>query len=152
MRILVLLAVALTLSACGSRLNPLNWFGSAEEAPVETAAVQAEATAELDPLAGLNLVGQLTDLDVEQIPTGAIITATGLPPRQGFWQADLVELGVEDGVVLYAFTISEPPGPTPEGPPQSREIVVATSISNQSLAPLRAIRVVSATNQLTSRR
>ena len=145
-----ILGLLILLSACGSRLNPVNWFGSAEQSVENVAATPSDGP--LDPLAGLNLVAEVTDLQVEQLPPGAIVRAEGLPPRQGFWQPELVALGVEDGVILYAYVISEPPGETPAGPPQSRALVVATSLSNQDLAALRAISVASATNRLTSRR
>ncbi|MEM9843256.1 MAG: hypothetical protein AAF965_00515 [Pseudomonadota bacterium] len=140
----------LSLAACGTRLNPLNWFGGAENTPrVET---EAEASAPLSPTAGLNLISQVTDLSVDPLPSGAIITATGRPPRQGFWQAELINMGVQDGVVAFAFVISEPGGPTAEGTPSSREVVTATALSNQALAEIRAITVVAQANQLTSRR
>ena len=150
MRIMLGLLVVLSLAACGSRLNPLNWFGGAEEAPRVEAS--ADDSAPLPPTAGLNLISQITDLTVDPLPSGAIITATGLPPRQGFWEAELVYMGVEDGVIAFAFVINEPGGPTQAGTPSSREVVTATALSNQALAQIRAITVVAQSNQLTSRR
>ena len=72
--LLTLLAVVM-VAGCAtvseSRLNPFNWFGRSESSAVVTQSPNA------DPR---NLVSQVVSLRVEQVPGGAIIHATGLPP------------------------------------------------------------------------
>ncbi|MFN3146301.1 MAG: hypothetical protein ACE368_14195 [Paracoccaceae bacterium] len=57
-----------------------------------------------------------------------------------------------DGVLEYQFRISAPVGATPSGPPQSREVIVARFLSEQTLRGVRTIRVSGATNALVTRR
>lgn len=146
--------VALSLSGCStvreSRFNPFNWFQRAES--TETQAASAVPDRPQDPRV---LVARVTGLAVERYSGGAIVRATGLPPTQGWWEAELVpENGGEpvDGVMTYRFVVAPPLGETRVSTPQSREIVVARSISNAKLPRVRQIVVIGAENQLTSRR
>ena len=144
------LTLALALPACGgfrdSRLNPLNWFGRAQE--TEQVALTEEQKA--DPRL---LVERVVSLNVEALPTGVIVRAKGLPPTQGWWSAELVERPVdENGVLVYDFRVFPPLIDTPEGTPRSREITVAASLSTVALDPIREIVVQGATNALSSRR
>ena len=63
-----------------SRLNPFNWFGGSTES---TGLAPDGGFAEIAP-DRRNLVDQVTQLRVERTPGGAVIRATGLPPRAGF--------------------------------------------------------------------
>ncbi|MEH6776284.1 MAG: hypothetical protein V7668_20340 [Cereibacter changlensis] len=141
------LALVLALGACGSRLNPMNWFGGAREtAPV--ASVEGPVTrVDTRPL-----VAQVISLDVKRMQGGAIVRAVGLPPTQGFWQADLVARPLVDGVQVYEFRVSPPPVPNAVSTQRSREISVATFISSYQLEGIRQITVQSAGNALTSGR
>jgi len=148
-KLLITLVVLSTLAGCArvseSRLNPLNWFGRSERV----------ATVTVDPATGaaqVNMVSQITQLRAEQVPGGAILRATGLPPRQGFYGGELVYVGAEDGVLNYQFAIAPPPEQTRVSTTQSREIVVGLYLSNQTLAGVRQIRVSSASNALAIRR
>ena len=144
---LVTLLVLLTACAAirSAPLNPLNWFGPARAAPVAEL-----VTARADPRA---LVAQVTELTVELYPGGALIRATGLPPSQGFWQAELVRVETADtGALVYDFRIFPPPLPRPAGTPQSREVVVAISASDIALDGIARITVQGADNALTSAR
>ncbi len=148
-KLLITLVVLATLAGCAtvseSRFNPFNWFGRSER--VRTVAV--------DPGTGVpqfNLVAQITQLRVEKAPGGAIVRATGLPPRQGYWDGELVLLGAEDGVLSYQFAIKPPPGQTRVSTPQSREVVIGMFLSNQNLEGVRQIRVSAAQNALAVRR
>ena len=145
LRVVILLGLILTMSACASRLNPLNWFGGAREERIEVA---EEAIAE-DPR---GLVDQVIGLNVDPLPSGAVVTATGLPNRQGFWAADLVETERGDGRIVFEFRIVEPLGPTNQGSQRSREVITGTELSNQDLAGIRQIVVEGARNRLTVRR
>jgi hypothetical protein len=147
---LALVAILCLVTACAgartSRLNPLNWFGPGRAAPA-TELVAAEAE---DPRA---LVAQVTKLVVEPTPGGAIVRATGLPPTQGYWEAELVEVETEDPETLtFDFRIFPPLTANRAGTPISREVVVAIDVSNIALAEVSRITVQGATNALTSGR
>jgi hypothetical protein len=149
-RSIVAVVLVATLAGCGamseSRLNPMNWFG-------RTTAVETDTTnvAE-DPRP---LVSQLTDLRLEKVPGGAIVRATGLPPRQGYFDAALVPMngGVPvDGVLAFQFRVAPPLEPTAPGTPQSREVIVGLFVTDQTLAATRTVRVSAAGNALAVRR
>jgi len=151
-RVLITLAVVIAIAGCSriseSRLNPFNWFGRSERV----------ATAPVVPGQGgphLNLVAQITTLRVERVPGGAIIRATGLPPRQGYYDGALVSVSdgkPENGVLSYQFAINAPQGATRVSTTQSREIVVGRFVSTQHLDGVRQIKVSAAGNALAVRR
>lgn len=147
MRIWIAIGLCLTLMACGSRLNPLNWFGGAREE-----AIAVEEIEETVPQDGRPLVEEIVSLSIDPLPSGAVITVTGLPPRQGFWEADLVLVDQENGRITYDFRLIAPEGDTATGTAVSREVIVATDLSNQDLAGIREIAVRGRVNQLVSRR
>jgi hypothetical protein len=149
-----LLVLTLTLGACGkirdSRLNPFNWFGRSE-----VVEVPAEGVVPGRPYDTRILVSQVIDMEVARYPGGAIVRATGLPPTQGWWKADLVAENSGfpvDGVLTYRFVIAEPLTPKPVSTQQSREVTAATHLSNVKLADVRQIVVVGAQNSRASRR
>ncbi len=155
MRVALLLALSfgVALSGCGSvresRLNPFNWFGRAEPAAVAVAETTDPAVA----ADGRQLVAQVTDLTVEPTRGGAIVRATGLPPTQGYWEAELVAREVdEDGVLIYDFRVFPPPGPRPASTPRSRQITAAAYLSDFKLGSISRITVQAAGNALSSRR
>jgi hypothetical protein len=146
-RILVALVVVLGLTGCATRLNPFNWFGGDREQRISAReAAEAEAAAaEVDPRL---LVAEVLSLNVDALPTGAIVRAVGLPPRQGYWEADLVLTEVGDRELVFEFRVFEPLDPdTRVGPPHAREIHAATSLSRQDLAGIRSIVVVAQQNR-----
>jgi hypothetical protein len=149
--LLAALAVMLVVVSCGriaqSRLNPFNWFGRSER--VQTVVV-AEELATPD---GRQLVADVTDLVIERNAGGAIIRATGLPPTQGFWEAELVSVPTEDeGVALFEFRVFPPPTSKAVSTPQSREITVATYLSDIRLEGIREIAVQGANSARSARR
>ncbi len=143
--------VALTvLSACGglrdSRLNPFNWFGRSE--PAEQ--VQTQAAKPADPRA---LVDQVLTMAVESYPGGAIVRATGLPPTQGYWEAELVARPLdENGVLVLDFHVFPPKAAAGVVNQQSREITVAYNLSDIKLQGISEIVVQGAGNARSSRR
>ncbi len=145
------LSILLLLSACGavrdSRFNPFNWFGGAEERRV--AVVVEEAPADPRPL-----VAEVRNLAVERIPGGAIIRAMGLPPTQGYWDAELVRITPEGtaGTLVYEFRVFPPPAPARRSTERSREVVVGRYVSDQDLAGIRSITVIGAQNRRIVRR
>lgn len=151
--ITLMLITALTVTGCGrireSRLNPFNWFG--RSAPAATVTLAADEPT--DPRA---LVAEVVAMEVTAQPGGAIVHATGLPPTQGWWQADLVAAngGVPvDGVLSFRFVIVPPPASTVRvSTPQSREVIAAVFVSDEALADVRTITVLGAQASRSSRR
>ncbi|WP_428544182.1 hypothetical protein [Profundibacter sp.] len=148
--IAALLLGTLVLTGCATKLNPFNWFkrGSTQE----TLAELPDPTVINDNRA---LVQQVVSLSVDKTPGGAIIRATGLPPTQGYWDAELVPENGEEpvkGVLTYQFRIEEPIDFQRVSTPQSREVVVARFVSNIKLDGVRQIRVVGAKNARSTRR
>lgn len=152
--VLSLVALPLALSGCAklgqSRLNPFNWFGGARRRKSEATETEAENAD------GRLLVREVTDLTIEQVPGGAIVRATGLPPTQGWWKADLKSdtrgRPDEKGVVTYRFLVYPPLKNERVSTPQSREITVAVFLSDIRLAEISEIVVQGASNSLASAR
>jgi hypothetical protein len=148
-RPLLVVTLSVLLAGCGgfgnSRLNPLNWFGRSE--PRETI-VLPEGSRE-----GRPLVETVLTLSVEPTAGGALVRARGQTPTQGWWQADLVPLPVdENGTLVFEFRLIPPLEPTPAGTPQSRQIDVGTFLSDYKLEGVREIVVQGATNARVARR
>ncbi len=145
-RILITLLVVLGLTGCASRLNPMNWFGGDREQRV---AVE-EAEVEVDPR---GLVTEVVSFDVDPNPGGAILRAVGLPPRQGYWEADLVETSRENGEMVFEFRVYQPLDTnTRVSTQRSREILAGTVLSQHDLAGIRSITVIGQQNRRTVRR
>lgn len=150
-RVLVLASLLIGLAGCSSRsdLNPFNWFR-----PTDQVAIIPEGGFPEDNDQRI-LVQQVTQLRVELASGGAIIRAVGLPPRQGYWDAELVPVNdevPENGVVSYRFRIAEPFDATRTGTPYSRQVVVAHFISDFRLRDVRRIQVIGEANSLSARR
>lgn len=125
--------------------NPSNWFGGSE--PRETIVLPEGETD------GRPLVETVLSLSVEPMPGGAIIRARGQTPTQGWWQAELVPLDLDDaGALVYEFRIVPPLGTTAVNTPQSRQVDVAIFVSDIKLSNVREIVVQGATNARSARR
>ncbi|SFI26671.1 hypothetical protein [Jannaschia pohangensis] len=133
-RIGAVLAVT-ALAGCSlgqSRLNPFNWFGSEREEQI------AQARGDV----ARPLVAQVVSLDVAPTPSGAIVSSVGLPPTQGFWEADLIRMPSDDpSVLVLDFQILPPLSPEPVGTQPSREVLAGQSFTTQELAGIRTIVV-----------
>lgn len=145
--LLIAMGMVLFLGACASvresRLNPLNWFGRSQPAEA-VAATPADRRV---------LVSQVVAMAVENTPGGAILRATGVPPTQGWWDARLErDLDARPGELVYRFVLQPPPEGTRSGAPQSREVTVATYLSEFRLEGVRRITVTGATNARTTNR
>ncbi len=156
--LLAVLALTLTLSACAavreSRFNPLNWFGQSEARAARS--VPADAYAPVpDPRP---LVDQVIAMAVEPIPGGAILRATGLPPTQGFWDAELVQVEgteaapIDADVLVFDFRIWPPPYVARAGTQPSREVEAATYLTLNDLDGVRRIVVRGARTERVTRR
>jgi hypothetical protein len=145
------ICATMLLASCGavsnSRLNPFNWFGNSPEGAVVVVSGETGEIVDQRPL-----VATVTEMAIEQMPGGVIIRATGLPPTQGHWDAELVARPVEDGVLVYDFRLVPPPSPASVSTPQSREVIVASFLSTIKLEGVRQITVQGASNARTSRR
>jgi len=149
-RIIILVTLVFGLSACESRFNPMNWFSKGEE----TVALYPEGGFPADN-EQRGAVAQVTEFLVQHAPGGAILQATGLTPRQGYWSGELVAENDErpvDGVLTYVFRIAEPYGQTRVSTAQSRKVIVAHFVSDIKLQGVRVIRVVGEQNSRTARR
>ena len=151
-KLLLVMAILIGTSGCSrvadSRINPLNWFGSSE--PVATAAPLENAAVDPRPL-----IAQVVNLEIEPATGGAIVRATGLPPRQGFH--DVALLATNDGeplngVLQYRFVAMPPPRPTPVVNVRSREVEAAAFVSDAILADTHEIHVLAAQNARSTRR
>jgi hypothetical protein len=147
-RIILALMLVATIAGCArvseSRLNPFNWFGRSQKAEVTSTGPVAT-----DPR---RLVAEVISLRVEKVPGGAIINATGLPPRQGFYDGELILASSAEGVLTYEFRVSSPDFQTRVGSQQSREVIVGAFVSDKVLETVRQIRVQGATNALVVKR
>ena len=147
--LLVALCAVVLVTGCarvaGSRLNPFNWFGGAQQE--KRFALPAEA---VDDRA---LAPQVIDLKVERYSGGAIVKAVAQTPDQGWWDAELVARPLDaDGVLVYDLRMFPPVTETPVGPNPSRQITVAAAISGVMLERVSKIVVQGETNALSSRR
>ncbi len=149
--LLAALIATMTLTGCAtvrdSRLNPFNWFGSST-AEVEPLVEARAAVVDRRPL-----VREVTALTVERTPGGAVIRATGLPPTQGYYAAELTQADESPpGTLSYLFRALPPREATRSGTAPSREIVVAIFVTDQQLAGISTIRVLGQENSRASRR
>ncbi len=154
-RIFLSLALVLGLAACdgGFTLNPLNWFASINAEERGVALVPPGGWPE-DTDHRL-LVAQVTAMRIERTTSGAIVRATGLPPRLGYWDAELVPLNdgePENGVLGYAFRIASPRWDNGTAGPKQRSVEAAAFVSNAALRDIRAITVYGDRNSRTARR
>ncbi|MGR3512806.1 MAG: hypothetical protein ACU0GG_08580 [Paracoccaceae bacterium] len=149
----LILGLMLTTAVSGcarvadSRLNPFNWFGSAELESTASATVEIEEDER-------PRVAQITSLRIEPTPTGAIVRATGLPPTQGWYDVELVPEsdGPVNGEMVYVMRAAAPDGALRTSTVQSREVSAGRVLSQQDLAATRLVRVIGGQNALVARR
>lgn len=134
-----LVAVSL-LAGCGGKLNPLNWFGQRAKT---VAAVSIAVPSDPRPL-----IATITALRLEDVPSGALLTATGRGAAVGSWQADLVALPVQDGNLTLEFRAWPAPVAV-DGSPRTREVTAGLHLSRKDLAGVSRITVQGAENAKT---
>ncbi|MDF2143107.1 hypothetical protein [Paenirhodobacter sp. CAU 1674] len=147
------LVLATALAGCGfgqSRLNPFNWFGPSRPEPTTLAPEGGYAEARGDFRVE---AATITRLEIKPTQGGAIVSAAGLPPTQGWWDAELIAENdgyPVDGVMSYRFVLAEPqpgsPAASRVSTPESREVTVAAFISNARLASVSKVVVSGAGN------
>ncbi|WP_417208717.1 hypothetical protein [Antarctobacter sp.] len=163
----VLLFAALVLTSCGavrdSRVNPLNWFGRSQSAPV---AVASDAVVnpliprrkesifrrEKDTSYRGSDLGEITELVVERRPGGAIIRATAVADQLEAFDLKLVKIDEESqsGTLTYAFRGLQPR--RSQGPIASRTHTAGVWVTDNQLRDVRVIRVKGARNVRTVKR
>lgn len=154
------LCVGLGLAGCArvatSNLNPFNWFGPSTSvavvspgADIRPLVLPGELTQVVD---ARPLVTTVTALRVDRTPGGAIVVASGDVPSQGFFNAELVETGVQNGVMTFAFRAEAPPAFEATGTPATRQITVAEQVDTADLDGITTIRVEGQTNARTAQR
>ncbi|QFS83221.1 hypothetical protein FIU97_10315 [Roseivivax sp. THAF40] len=165
--LVICLAAGLSLPGCGTRLNPFNWFGQAESVPVATDAANPAATNPLIPQrrAGAGIfrssddqpyqgrpIAQVSELSILRRPGGAVVTATGLAPTPGRYEARLTPVEINDQArLVYSLDARLAPGPAGTGP-NARSVTVAVYLTDQELSGIREIEVRGAGNALVTRR
>ena len=152
-RLFIALSLAFGLSACDGGLD-FDLFGGGPS-PSDRFVALEPADGYPDSQDRRLVVDQVTQLRIERTTAGAIVHATGLPPRLGYWDAELVaENNGEpvNGVMSYVFRIATPRWATNASTPYARSVEVAAFLSNAELRDVRAIRVVGDRNALTARR
>jgi hypothetical protein len=149
-----LAAAALALAACapGGALSGLNPFSRSTEVGLEGPAAPPGGALRVADDRGL--VQDVTALVARPLPGGVVLEARGLPPVQGFWDADLVRVGrgPQDGVLTLDFRVEPPLEPRPPGTAASREVVTAAYVSDAALRGVRTIRVRGLTSAREVRR
>jgi hypothetical protein len=161
-----LVVAALVLGGCAgvrdSRLNPFNWFGRAEPAPVVASETgvnpliprrRASIFRDDEPevYAGAP-VQRITDLAVERRPGGAIVRATGVAARLGPWEVRMVPTETAGPAGELTFTLRAYLQRLPFGTEAARTLTAAVFLSDQDLAGVSSIRVLGAENALAVRR
>lgn len=161
--VICLAIAAIGLSACSSRLNPMNWFGGSEEVAVET------TTADVNPLipkrAGLLSrpeevyagipVQKITEMKVERTANGAIIRAAGIAYVQGAFAVALIPQNdgkPVSGVLSFELQAVHPKAGSRGGAEQTRQVTAAIALTNQELQGVRTIKVIGGENARQSRR
>ena len=142
--LILVTVVGLTLVGCGkSNLNPLHWFAKARKG------TQVEVyVAPVDPR---GLIDKVVSLQIEPIRSGLLVRATGLPPTQGFWDAELVALPNDgSGQLVFEFRIFPPTVAAPEGSKPSREITAVASVTKFDLDGITSIEVKGAQNAMSA--
>lgn len=162
--ILLLLTATLVLSACQSRLNPVNWFGSDREKSVQESAnplipEQTESgVAFFSRQEVIEYVGEplqrVTQVETHRVTEGKLIMATGIAAVHGVSNVRLVRRedgGIEKGVLFLDLTGLPPESPVLGGSDLTREATAAIVLTDQETAGARSVRIVAASNSLDAR-
>lgn len=154
---LSLLLVGLTLSGCGSlnsgNLNPFKWFGRSGGS-----ADSVSEPKEIRPLVpnrrvvevadNRALAERLSQLEVNNVHGGILVTATATTQRSGAFNAELVRTSFEGGILTLALRIQYPATATAD---RATPITVSTLLTPKTTVGIREIRVTSAGNTLSRR-
>lgn len=157
-RLIAAVAVLALAGGCArvaeSRLNPFNWFGASEPAPVNS--LLPEDARSAVPADTSSQIPDLISMQVDRMPGGAVVTAEGITLTQGFWDAELVEVtdavDVPRDTLLLDFRVQRPYRPHPAGAVPTRTVSAGIYLSDIDLRGVRQIIVRGANGQRVSRR
>lgn len=143
-----------------SKFNPLNWFGPSEEVAQTQSGQQITVLPTLAPRNGYAdfqdtrpLVPTLTEVSIVKSASGGIVTATGIVPSLGYFDAELVRIDTGNpSELVLDFRIHAPQTVTAIGTAAQRKISVARSIAAPTLAGIRTITVRGASGARVVRR
>ena len=140
-RLFVLLLCLPLLGACSlSSLNPMNWFGGGEEAPVTFKTVAPAPDTSV-------LASSILSASSERTPAGTILHATGLAPASAPYNAVLRPAYRSDGSFSHFEFRLYLPKDAVQGPEPTREITVARFLPRGSVAG-SVVTITSATNSV----
>lgn len=143
------LAALIAVSGCSGD-DGKRWYENSEVTSLEPDGGYDPIEVDTRPL-----VAQITALRLEVTPGGIVVRATGLPPLQEYWDADLVLIdsdNVPASTLRYEFRVRPPVDSAIVGTVASREIILGAYASELELRGIREITVVGATNSRTVRR
>lgn len=162
----VLIIAALAVTSCGtvrdSRLNPVNWFGRSQSAPVVMTDTEVNPLIprqkesifrkEKDTSYRGTELGEITELVVERRPGGAIIRVTAVADQLEAFDLKLVKVEEESDAdtLTYSFRGLQPR--RAQGPVASRTHTAAVWLTTNQLGNVRVIRVKGARNVRTVKR
>ena len=155
----LVLCLCLALGGCSrlGSLNPAGWFGGGGATRVAATPARTPPRPLIDPAAVTvlretrPLLSVVERVRLDRTPTGAVLSATGLAPGPGRFNAELVRRGIENGELIYDFRAEAPPAAATGGSPAQRRITAAEALDAADLAGLRGIRVVATTNSAAAR-
>lgn len=142
-------------------LNPFNWFGKKDQpVAVDENGNEVIVLKTLSPRKGYieftdtrPLMPAISALRIDRMPNGAIVTATGVSPNQGYYDAALVKVDSgAPGVLMLEFRVQPPASAMPVGPAHLREITAAAEFSDEQLFGVRTITVRAASGSRSARR
>lgn len=142
MKPIVVLMIAVALIGPGCSGNSFsNWLN-----PKPTTTLEPKGGYKPVAVDNRPVIEEITSLRVENTLGGVILIAEGLPPTQGFWEADLVPVETGDAKSTsrkFEFRARPPISPAPTGSTASRKIEAGIYLSNQDLEGARTLTVVS---------
>lgn len=145
----LILIATLATSGCAriaeSPLNPLNLFRGSGDVPRDANGnVQPLVTArDLERAEDTRgLIATVDTVELENVPGGAVLRATGRAAGQGFYDAGLVPVAAADGTLVYEFRVRAPA--TMPVAPTPQDITVAAKIDSVTLAAATRIVVMAA--------
>jgi len=107
-------------------------------------------------LSGSVLAAFVKTAKIERTRDGGIVYARAVMPRQGYYDAQLVNKDAynqnDTGVLVLEFRAKEPDFSTFQSTERSREVDVGVFLSNKKLSGIHRIQIVGSQNQVTIRR
>ena len=153
-KLIAVVAILAMTAGCArladSRFNPVNWFGGSQEEATTLIPSDANYRAPTDTSVQ---IAELVSMKVDRMPGGAIVTAEGIAPIQGFWEPRLVSAQSDAaGAITLDFRIQRPYRQHPAGAVATRTVSAGIYLSDVELQGVNSIIVRGATTQRVARR